>query len=201
LNAMMAGRAFMREFRYALADELRIAGSCAFSVEALPKLVANAAANAAARVGRQRAPATAAGGEWVRPPGWRLPKNGTWEGTPGHSNFKPTNPAELGLNPGEVVPFRNGRPDFSNWSKGNYTSGKKLVGDHGLDQQAMKESLAKSKGWTVRQTEDWLRDNQYVLHHSGGDNFQLLDAKLHGAGAWGENGIRHMGGAFDLRNK
>ena len=50
------------------------------------------------------------GGEWVRPRGWRLPKNGTWEGTPGNSNFIPNNPAELGLKPGEVSPSATASP-------------------------------------------------------------------------------------------
>ncbi|MFN5530898.1 MAG: polymorphic toxin-type HINT domain-containing protein [Planctomycetaceae bacterium] len=142
----------------------------------------------------------ASGVEWVRPKGWRLPKNGTWEGTPGHSIFKTSNPAELGLKPGDVIPFREGRPDFSQWSKGDFTSKKALTGDHLMDEPKMVEALAEAKGWTCAATRKWLRENEFVLHHAGGDTFQLLDGKLHGATAWGSNGVRHMGGAFDLRN-
>jgi hypothetical protein len=146
-----------------------------------------------------RAPAEAT--EWVRPKGWRLPRKGKWEGTPGHSNFKPDNPAELGLKPGEVIPFREGIPDLSKWSKGNFTSEQKLTGVHGTDQTKMIRQLAESKGWSVAQTEAWLTTNEYVLHHAGGQLFQLIDARLHGATAWGYNGLRHMGAAFNLRNE
>jgi hypothetical protein len=149
-------------------------------------------------------------GTWTRPPGWRLPKNGTWEGTPGHSNFIPSNPAALGLKPGEVVPFTNGRPDFSKWTfdldgklapNTLFTAKETLTGVHPVDQPKMVKALAAQKGWTVTKTEEWLTANEYVLHHAGGNTFQLLDGRLHGATAWGYNGIRHMGGAYELRNK
>ena len=141
-------------------------------------------------------------GDWVRPKGWRLPKNGTWEGTPGHSNFKPTNPAELGLKPGEVVPFRNGRPDFSNWSKGNFASKEALIGEWNADAPKMIKALAEQKGWTQQQVKDWLTKERLSLHHSGGNNFQLIPWELHGnpSAVPPINGIRHMGSAFDLRN-
>ncbi len=52
-------------------------------------------------------------GSWVRPKRWRLPKNGSWKGLPGHSDFIPSNPTALGLKEGDVVPFKCGYPDFS----------------------------------------------------------------------------------------
>jgi hypothetical protein len=142
------------------------------------------------------------GSEWVRPKGWRLPKNGTWDGTPGHSNFKPANPAELGLKPGEVVPFRNGRPDFSQWSKGNFTSKETLIGEWNVDAPKMIKTLAEQKGWTQQQAKEWLTKERLSLHHSGGNDFQLIPWELHGnpSAVPPIQGIRHMGGAFDLRN-
>jgi hypothetical protein len=158
-------------------------------------------AREAVRAPGQRVGNDALGGDdWIRPKGWRLPKNGSWEGTPGHSNFKPSNPAELGLQPGEFIPFRKGVPDFSKWSKGNYKSKHALTGKHALDEPRMVEALAEAMGWTESVTRQWLRNNRYVLHHAGGDAFQILDGRLHGATAWDFNGIRHMGPAFDLRN-
>lgn len=144
----------------------------------------------------------AAGAEWVRPPGLKLPKNGTWEGTPGNSNFKPTNSAELGLKPGDVVPFRQGRPDFSPWSKGNFTSKEPLTGVWQADREKMYRALAQEKGWSIQKVKDWLTAEKYSPHHSGGDNFQLIPWALHGNpnAVPPIQGVRHTGGAFDLRN-
>jgi hypothetical protein len=142
-------------------------------------------------------------GEWVRPKGWRLPKNGTWEGTPGNSNFRPNNPAELGLEPGEVVPFRNGRPDFSKWSKGNFTSREPLTGDPVSDRTKMLRTIAAEKGWTQQQVEEWLQREGLSLHHAGGNSTQLIPSQLHGnrTAVPPIPGLSHMGGAFDLRQE
>jgi hypothetical protein len=46
----------------------------------------------------------------------------------------------------------------------------------------------------------WLREQGLVPHHAGGSTVQLVPIELHGAPRSGFNGIRHMGGAFELRN-
>ena len=139
--------------------------------------------------------------EWVRPKGWRLPKNGRWSGTPGNSDFIPDDPAALGLKPREVVPFRNGRPDFSKWSKGNFRSNDPLTGVHDVDRLKMTKAIAEAKGWTITRVQEWLRNQQLSPHHAGGNEFQLIPWALHGNPSHVPpiNGIRHMGGAFDLR--
>jgi len=141
-------------------------------------------------------------GEWERPKGWRLPTNGTWEGTPGNSNFIPHNPSELGLKPGETVPFHEGRPDFSKWSKGNFISKEPLTGIHVDDAPIMIKTIADEKGWTQRQVRDWLKEEHLSLHHAGGNEIQLIPRKLHGdpSAIPPIQGIRHMGAAYDLRN-
>ena len=117
-----------------------------------PEPAPPSASNGAAEKTGQEAAQTDKG--WVRPKGWQLPKNGKWDGTPGDSNFTPNNPAELGLKAGEAVPFRNGRPDFSKWSKGNFTSEQPLTGDPVADRTTMIQAIAKEKGWTQQQVKD-----------------------------------------------
>jgi hypothetical protein len=149
-----------------------------------------------------------AAGAWTRPANNRLPKGGVWTGQKGHSDFIPDNPAALGLNAGEVVPFRFGRPDFSKWSKGNYTAKETLTGFDDVDRPIFERTLRdafKAKepnaGWTLEKVRDWLRNEQYSPHHSGGNEFQLIPWKLHGnpSAVPPINGLRHSGGAEQLR--
>jgi len=139
---------------------------------------------------------------WVRPAGWRLPKNGDWAGVPGNSNFIPHDPPSLGLKPGDVVPFNQGRVDFSQYSKGNFVSSEALTGVHTADAPRMFKTIAEAKGWTQAHVKDWLRSEGLSAHHSGGNSFQLIPWELHGnpSAIPPINGVRHMSGAFDLRN-
>jgi hypothetical protein len=131
---------------------------------------------------------------WTRPPGWRLPKNGTWSGIPGHSDFIPNNPRELGIPPGTSIPFRNGYPDFSQWSRGNYNI-PGLNGDHSHDLPLIWEAVARQQG-LPNQTAGrrWLRDQNLTPHHAGGNAVQLIPSSLH-------TGVQHTGGAWELRNQ
>jgi hypothetical protein len=142
-------------------------------------------------------------GEWVRPKGWQLPRNGTWEGTPGNSNFKPHNPESLGLKPGEVVPFRNGSPDFSKWVRETFTAREPLTGNPTSDQKAMIRAVAEQNGWTHKETIKWLETEQLSLHHAGGNEIQLVPSALHGNRSAEPSlpGVHHQGGAYNLRNQ
>jgi RHS repeat-associated protein len=132
-------------------------------------------------------------GTWTRPPGWRLPRNGTWSGTPGHSEFIPTNPAELGLAPGTWIPFRNGYPDFSAWSRGSLQV-PGLNGSHAHDMPLIYEAVARQQGLpNPTAAQNWLFEQGLTPHHAGGDAVQLIPRQLHG-------NVRHMGGAWELRN-
>ncbi len=141
-------------------------------------------------------------GRWIRPKDWVLPKNGEWAGAVGDSGFIPDNRAKLGLRPGEVIPFRNGRVDFSEWSKENFTAKEVLTGNPVRDRAKMIRTIAKEKGWTQRKVEDWLQEERLSLHHAGGDEIQLVPWELHGnrRAIPPEAGVSHQGGAFDLRN-
>jgi hypothetical protein len=131
---------------------------------------------------------------WTRPPGWRLPKNGTWSGTPGHSDFIPNNPQALGLPAGTRVPFLNGYADFSQWSKASLKV-PGLNGLHAHDMPLVYEQLAQQEGLanpTVAR--NWLAEQGLTPHHAGGNTVQLIPTDLHG-------GVRHIGGAWELRNQ
>src|SRR5262249_13199621 len=82
---------------------------------------------------------------WGRPtnPKWRLPESGKWSGQHGHSYFIPDDPVSLGLEPGEVVPFRQGRADFSWWAEYEFTSEEPLMGNRNTEQNTMHQETAK----------------------------------------------------------
>ena len=127
-----------------------------------------------------------------KPKGWRLPKNGTWSGVPGHSDFTPTNPRDLGLAPGDVVPFKNGMPDFSGWSTRNLRVGG-MTGDHATDMPKIYKQMVKVMGFpTQKAAQNWLTLNGLTPHHAGGNKVQLVPTELH-------DGVRHTGGAYWLR--
>jgi hypothetical protein len=130
---------------------------------------------------------------WTRPLGWRLPKKGTWSGTPGHSDFIPANPAEFGLAADARIPFRNGYPDFSEWSRGTLEV-PGLTGSHNHDWPLICEQLAREKQLpSISAARRWLQQRHVALHHAGGNTVQLVPLDLH-------DGIRHTGGAWELRN-
>jgi len=157
---------------------------------------------------------------WTRPtnPRWRIPKNGNWSGQEGHSYFIPDDPAALGIKPGEVIPFRQGRPDFSQWTrnlkgelapKTTFTSKVDLTGTE-EDFPRMWQALADQynaanpgAGWTASRARNWLSQNRLSPHHSGGNEFQLIPCELHGnpSAVPPLQGVRHQSGAFDLRNQ
>lgn len=138
--------------------------------------------------------------EWNRPKGWRLPKNGKWEGTPGNSDFIPDDPGALGLAAGDKIPFRQGYPDFSRWATESFEVAG-MTGKHTDDMKLMHKKLARDKGWlkadgepNAHQAQKWLREQGLTPHHAGGDGVQLVPTRLHG-------NVRHTGGAFELRNQ
>jgi hypothetical protein len=130
---------------------------------------------------------------WTRPRGWRLPKDGVWDGVPGNSNFTPSNPSSLGLRRGESIPFRNGFPEFTRWATDSFRV-EGLTGYHEIDMPIIHRVVAERYG-LANQTagRDWLSTNGLTPHHFKDDIVQLVPTQLHGD-------IRHMGSAFMMRN-
>lgn len=139
-------------------------------------------------------------GKWEKPPGWRLPRKGKWIGKRGHGLYRPPNPSKYGLKPGEYVPFKNGVPDFSKWSKGNYKI-KGLKGNHEFDMPHIHKELAKRwnkskfdgrRTWNQTQVKNWLSKKNLTPHHYKGQQVQLVPGDVHS--------IRHTGSAKVMRD-
>ena len=125
----------------------------------------------------------------------RLPRNnGEWEGIPGESKWKSYNPDVNNITNGQGIPFKNGRPDFSEWSKGSFSfeSGaldgtqkdfrkvyKKIKKQYNLKNQKQAKALLKKLGVTPP--------------HYSLTEIQLIPTDLHA-------NIPHVGAAYDLRN-
>ncbi len=104
----------------------------------------------------------------------------------------------LGLPEGTTVPFKNGRPDFSNFSYGDFAV-KGLNGNHKVNMPLIRQQIADEFGFSKADglpnenaARRWLRANNLTPDHGGGTLVQLIDGNLHKL-------IRHTGGAFDLR--
>jgi hypothetical protein len=142
----------------------------------------------------------------AKPRGWRLPKNGTWNGDPGDSFFIPHNPAELGLQPGQWIRFIRGYPDFGPYKLGPSYFVKGMDGTK-KDFPRIYEEIARQRGWYFRgrphqqAAKDWLESEMLVPHHAGADEIQLIPAALHNSHPDFMQGVRHMGGAAGLRDQ
>jgi hypothetical protein len=84
-----------------------------------------------------------------------------------------------------------------------FTSSEPLTGDPVADRTTMIRTIAEEKGWTQQQVKDWLQTEQLSLHHSGGNDFQLIPWDLHGnrSAIPPVPGLTHQGGAYGLRNQ
>lgn len=131
---------------------------------------------------------------WIKPSGWRLPaSNGSWSGVAGDSNWISSNPAVNAVTQGQPIPFRNGYPDFSQWSQGTFQI-KNLTGqssDFGLVYDAVAEQFGLG---TRTAGQDLLKELGLTPHHvEDGVTIQLVPSDLH-------RNVPHVGGASGLRN-
>lgn len=128
-----------------------------------------------------------------KPKGWRLPKNGTWEGEAGHSNFIPTDPESLGLKPGDKIPFVGGMPDFSQYATETIDV-PGMTGVHDTDMPLIHRTYAEAHelaNQTAGRTA--LSNAGLTPHHAGGSTVHIVPTQLHA-------NVRHNGGAAELRN-
>ncbi|POZ60785.1 LysM peptidoglycan-binding domain-containing protein, partial [Chromobacterium alticapitis] len=131
--------------------------------------------------------------DWVRPRGWRLPAtNGQWSGIPGNSSWTSFNDSVNAVTGGQPIPFKNGYPNFSQWSQGTFTFDN-LTGTN-ADFGLVYDAVAKEYGLANRTAgQNLLRDLGLSPHHvEDGLNIELVPTDLHG-------NVPHIGGAANLR--
>ncbi|PNL49829.1 type IV secretion protein Rhs [Proteus mirabilis] len=134
---------------------------------------------------------------WVDPfglSGTRLPKtNGYWDGVPGESNWFSNNKLVNAVTGGKPVPFSNGRPDFSPWSKGSIIFEAGVLDGSRNDFTEVYKYIAKQKGITQTAAKDLLSTNKITPHHFSTTEIILVPTDLHG-------NVPHIGSASDMRN-
>ena len=123
----------------------------------------------------------------------RLPKTeGKWLGEAGESIWKSSKKSVEKIAP-NGVPFKDGYPDFSKWSKGKMQI-KDLDGSP-KDFDKVYERIAKQKGLKNKtQANKYLEKNGLTPHHhQDGKTIELIPTELN-------KNIPHSGGASKLRN-
>ncbi|RFS14941.1 HNH endonuclease [Emticicia sp. C21] len=124
----------------------------------------------------------------------RLPKkNGEWEGEPGNSDWKSNIPEVNEVTGGDPIPFKNNRPIFDKWSRGDFEleglNGENINDFNILHQKMVDLGHFKNKAAAKK----WLQDQELTPHHKGKTTIQLIPYKLHSK-------IPHTGSASDMRN-
>ncbi|WP_226665561.1 peptidoglycan-binding protein [Metabacillus litoralis] len=127
-------------------------------------------------------------------PKTRLPKtNGKWDGSPGNGKWYSNNSDVNSVTGGKPIEFKNGRPDFSPYAKGNLTFKPGQLTGTDNDFKLVYQKLMKAKGFeSENQAKKWLKNQGLTPHHASNDSIQLVPTKLH-------KNIPHIGSASDLR--
>jgi RHS repeat-associated protein len=135
----------------------------------------------------------------VKPPSinpkTRLPrKNGKWsEGSPGNGLWESNIPEVNAITGGKPIPFKNGRPLFSEWSKGQIEFKPGTLNGSLSDFNYVYDHIAKKKGLPSRNAAvDYLKEVGLSPHHLDKNTIELIPTQLH-------KNIPHIGSASDLR--
>ncbi len=125
----------------------------------------------------------------------RLPrKDGKWDGKPGEGNWHSDLDEVNKVTGGKPIPFKKGRPDFSEWSKGEVTFKKGELNGTDEDFSKVYEKIAKEKGLKNKTAaKKLLKEKGLTPHHLDDKTIQLIPSKLHGK-------IPHIGSASDMKN-
>lgn len=133
-------------------------------------------------------------------PRTRLPRTrGKWgpdgKGVPGESDWYSEIPAVNEITKGSPIPFSNGRPDFSQWSKGAIRFEPGVLDGSPTDFKAAYIKIQETKGLdSPNSAKLLLRQLSLTPHHLDSETIQLIPSNLHG-------NIPHVGSASDLRLK
>ncbi|WP_208349846.1 HNH endonuclease [Pseudaestuariivita rosea] len=92
------------------------------------------------------------------------------------------------------MPFENGRPDFSRWSKGELEFEPGVLDGSSQDFTRVYEQVKNAKGLPSNDAaRQYLRDIGLTPHHHSDTLIQLIPTKLHG-------NVPHIGSASDMRS-
>ena len=125
----------------------------------------------------------------------RLPESeGSWSGERGESVWNSTNADVNSITHGEGITFKDGKPDFSKWSKGTITFDQGvLTGKNSVDFSVSYQAIMDAKGFTTKQqAAQWLKQEGLTLHHFSATEIQLIPTALHA-------NVPHVGAASMLR--
>ena len=135
---------------------------------------------------------------WIDPwglAGVRLPRNnGHWDGIPGESNWYSYNDKVNAVTSNQPIPFSDGRPDFSAWSKGTLTFEDGVLNGTDKDFSKVYSAIAEKKGITQKAAQNLLREKMLTPHHLSANTIILVPRDLHG-------NVPHIGSASDMRRK
>lgn len=148
----------------------------------------------------------------VKGDSYRLPRNGgEWSGEPGDSEWKPdeesipgdrngTNPDEkswkeiMNQYDFESISFEDGRPDFSDVSKGEVEI-EDFSDNRRKNFVQADEKLAEQKGCQASEVRQWRIDNKYTWHEEADCKTMLkVPSEVHG-------NIPHDGGISEMKNQ
>ncbi|WP_077596827.1 HNH endonuclease family protein [Oceanobacillus kimchii] len=134
------------------------------------------------------------GAKSVDNPKTRLPRNnGHWNGEPGNGKWYSDKPEVQKVTNGKGVEFKDGRPNFTPWSKGSIKFKEGLLDGTKNDFNLVYEKIKQLKGFkTNNQAKIWLKEKGLTPHHKSHTEIELIPTNLHG-------NIPHVGSASDLR--
>ena len=139
-------------------------------------------------------------GIWIDPDGLRrdrLPRSkGKWSdpSKPGESDWHSDKKPVKDVTGGCGIPFKNGRPDFSKWSKGELKFKKGVLDGTDADFDKVYQAIGKQKGISKTAAKNWLSQEGLTPHHLDDRTIQLIPTDLHG-------NVPHTGSASDMRKR
>ncbi len=139
-------------------------------------------------------------GIWIDPDGLRrdrLPRSkGKWSdpSKPGESDWHSDKKPVKDVTGGCGIPFKNGRPDFSKWSKGELKFKKGVLDGTDADFDKVYQAIGKQKGISKTAAKKWLSQEGLTPHHLDDRTIQLIPTDLHG-------NVPHTGSASDMRKR
>jgi hypothetical protein len=122
---------------------------------------------------------------------------GRWSGTPFESEFIPERAADMGLEEGQRIPYRDGGADFGEFTVEGPGGQPGTIEVEGLtgkssDFRLIDEFLAEESGMTPEQVRQWRQDSGVTYHHYGGKQIQIVPQRIHSS-------VPHSGSASELR--